>query len=134
MESLLSILPFENSARGVSVAPSHRLKRGFDLPQSNHSLATTNLVYKSDLPTVAKIGGYLAGETDIKDKTQSKRPIVSLQRESTDVYDELWEFTTYGRGLQCYIQLPKTVLQSLFDDIFSYSTIEAVSNELTDDE
>ena len=102
----------------------------------NESISTRTIaeeIGSATLPTVAKMGNYLAGEIDIKGESQSKHPIVSLQRENTDVYDERWEFTTYGRGLKPYMQLPKTVLQSPFDDIFSYDAIEAVSDGLTEE-
>jgi hypothetical protein len=102
----------------------------------DEGLSTRSLseqVDSDNLSTLAKVGTYLAGEDELRGEGRIERPIIDLQREEGELYTEwIWKFTTYGRGLKCYMQLPESILQSPFDDIFSYDAIEAASEELTE--
>ena len=90
-------------------------------------------VDSDNLSTLVKMGTYLAGEDELRGEGRIERPIIDLQREEGELYTEwTWKFTTYGRGLKCYMQLPESILQSPFDDIFSYDAIENASEELTE--
>ena len=91
----------------------------------------SELVDSDSLSAVARTGTYLAGEDELNQEDLIERPIIDLHRENGDIYTEwVWGFTTYGRGFKCYTQLPETILQSPFEDIFSYNAIEAASDEL----
>lgn len=90
-------------------------------------------VDSDNLSTLAKVGTYLAGEDELRGEGRIERPIIDLHREESELYTEwIWEFTTYGRGLKCYMQLPGSILQSPFDDIFSYDAIKNASEDLTE--
>jgi hypothetical protein len=103
------------------------------MDESISTRSISELAGPDNLAAVAKVGTHLSGEVELRGEDRSDHPIVNLQRENAETYAEWeWEFTTYGRGLNRYLQLSEIDLQWPSEDLFSYEAIEAVSELLSE--